>query len=98
MYVLRAIACDMDDETLLHYFLYCLRYNTLRTAYLSKISEIIESDVSALPCDHLIQTLMYGSNASNKLIINETLLFIKESGRFKKLERNTPPLNANHLT
>ena len=76
----------MDDETPLHYFLCCLNYTTLRRTYLSKISEIIGSAVTALPNDHLIQTLMYGSNVvSNKSIINETILFIKTSGRLRKL-------------
>ena len=83
-------SCGNDDETPTHYFLCCPRYNTLRTTYLSKISEIIGSNVSVLPNDHLIQTLMYGSNVfnsvSNEAIINETILFIKKSGRFKKLE------------
>ena len=83
-------SCGIDDGTPTHYFLCCPRYNTLRITYLSKISEIIGSNVSILPYDHLIHILMYGSNVfnvvSNKAIINETLAFIKRSGRFKKLE------------
>ena len=83
-------SCGLEDETTVHYFLCCPRYNTLRTTYLSKISEIIGSDVSVLPNDHLSHIIMYGSNVynnvTNKLIINETIHFIKKSGRFKKLE------------
>ena len=73
-------SCGMD-ETPLHYFLCCSRYNTLRGTYLSKISEITGS---GLPYDHLIQTIMYGSNAFNSVpnesIIKETILFIGKSG------------------
>ena len=43
-----------------------------------------------LPNEHLSHILMYGSNVcndvSNELIISETIQFIKQSGRFKKLE------------
>ena len=50
-------SCGIDDETPTHYFLCCPRYNTLRITYLSKISEIIGSNVSILPYDHLIHIL-----------------------------------------
>ena len=58
--------------------------------YLSKISEIVGSDVTVLPNEHLTHILIYGSNVynevSNEAIILETIQFIKKSGRFKKLE------------
>ena len=83
-------SCGLEDETTVHFFLCCPRYNTLRTTYLSKISEIIGSDVSVLPNDHLTHILMYGSNVynnvTNEFIINDTIQFIKKSGRFKKFE------------
>ena len=66
----------------------CLRFNRLRISYLSKISEIIGSDVSMLPDDYLVNILMYGNNVFNSVpndsIINETIQFIR--CRFKKLE------------
>ena len=83
-------SCGLDDETAVHFFLCCPRYDNLRTTYLSKISDIIGSDVTVLPNDHLTYILMYGSNiyndVSNELILIETMHFIKKSGRFKKIE------------
>ena len=65
-------------------------YNILRPNYLDKISAIIGSDVTVLPNDHLVCILMYGSNVyndvTNENIIKETILHIKQSGRFNKLE------------
>lgn len=82
--------CGLEDETSVHFFLCCPRYNNLRISYLSKISEILRSDISVLPNDHLTHILMYGSNVynyvTNESIINETIYFIKKSGRFEKLE------------
>ena len=82
--------CGLEDETAIHYLLCCPRYNHLRTIYLSKISEIIGSDISVLPNEHLYNILIYGSNVFNnvtiELIISETIHFIKNSGRFKTFE------------
>ena len=58
--------------------------------YLSNISQIVKSDVTIFPDDHLTDLLLYGSksfnNISNELIINETINFIFKSERFKTLE------------
>ena len=82
--------CGQADETSLHYFLCCPRYTNLRSTYLGNVSDIIRSDVSVLPKDHLVHILMYGSNVynniTNELIIKQTLNYIHKSGRFKKLE------------
>ena len=37
----------VGDESTVHYFVCCHRYNILRTTYLSKISDILKSDISA---------------------------------------------------
>ena len=83
-------SCGLEDETTVHYFLCCPRYQSQRNILLSKISEITGSDITVLPNDHLNQIIMYGSNVfnpiSNKLIIEQSILYIKSSGRFKKLE------------
>ena len=83
-------SCGIEDETTTHYLLCCPRYHNLRQTYLSKISEITNSDVSVLPKDHLTDLLLYGSkaynNISNELILTETILFIYKSERFKHLE------------
>ena len=83
-------SCELEDESSVHYFLCCPRYVKQRKHLLSKISDIMGSDVAILPQDHLTHILMYGSNVfnavTNKLIIEQTLIFIKKSGRFVKLE------------
>ena len=83
-------ACGIEDETSVHFLLRCPRYNTLRQSYLSKISQITNSDITILPNDHLTDLLLYGSEAyndvSNELILSETILFIFRSERFKKFE------------
>ena len=83
-------SCGIEDETSVHFFLRRPRYATQRYALLSKISDIIGSDVSVFPDEHLYYILVYGSNVynpvSNGLIITETLIYIRNSGRFTKLE------------
>ena len=58
-------------------------YQSQRNIFLSEISEIICSEVTVLLNDHLNQILMYGSNVyipnCNKLIIEQSILFIKSS-------------------
>ena len=82
--------CGREDETSAHYFLCCPRFKTLRKTYLSKISVIVNSDITILPTGHLTHLLMYGSNVyndiSNELILTETINYINKSGRFTKLE------------
>ena len=83
-------SCGMEDETSVHCFLCCSRYLAQRTILLSNISEIIGTDVSVLPKDHLIHIILYGSNVfntiSNKLIIEQSILYLNKTSRFKKLE------------
>ena len=83
-------SCGCDDETTVHFFLCCPRYNSLRSTYLSKISDIIGSDISVLPNDHLTNILMYGSNVyndvTNESILKETINFITQTQRFQNLE------------
>ena len=82
--------CGLDEETSIHYFLCCPSYADLRNLYLSRICEIVGSDVTILPSEHLLFILLYGSNTYNDItnegIISETIHYIKLSGRFKKLE------------
>ena len=83
-------SCGEDDETSTHFLLCCPRYDHLRNDYISKISQIVKSDVTAFPLDHLTDLLLYGSESfndiSNSLILNETINFIFKSERFKTLE------------
>ena len=58
-------SCGVEDETSVYYFLCCPRYISQRTTLLSKISEIIGTDVSVLRNDHQIHFTLYGSNVFN---------------------------------
>ena len=83
-------SCGIEDETPSHFLLYCPRYKNLRKTYLSKISEVTNSDITILPNDHLTDLLLYGSKAfndiTNELILTETVMYILKSERFKHLE------------
>ena len=83
-------SCGMEDETTTHFLLSCPRFSTYRQTYLSKISQIVNSDVSVLPKDHLTDLLLYGSKAynsvTNELLLTETILFIYKTERFKDFE------------
>ena len=80
----------IEDETPVHYFSCCPRYNAIRLTFLSRISDIIGTDVNVLPNEHFFKILSYGSNSfndvSNKLIISETIQYIRKSRRFMILE------------
>ena len=66
------------------------QFTNERALLLSNISNIIHSNVSVLPDEHLLHILLYGSNVynsiANRLIISETIYFIRKSGRFRELE------------
>ena len=82
--------CGLEDETSVHFFLCCPLYLTIRSTLLSKISDIISADVTVFPDEHLYHILIYGSNVynsvCNRLIITETITYIRKSGRFTNLE------------
>ena len=75
----------MEDETDVH-FPYAVR-NTFPNVptFLSKISDIISSDMTVFSDEHLYHILIYGSNVhnsvSNGLIITKTIKYIRNSGR-----------------
>ena len=82
---------DEDDrEHSVHFFLRCPHFSALRAVLLSKISDIIGSDLSLLPDEQIFNIIVYGSNvysvAVNGLIIIETISYMRKSGRFVKLE------------
>ena len=83
-------SCGIEDETSAHFFLRCPLYPVQRTTLLSNISDLIHSDVTVLPNEHLLEILIYGSNVynsiSNHLILNLTITFIRNTGRFTNLE------------
>ena len=82
--------CNVEDESTEHFLLRCVNFNHLRQVLLSGISSIVKNDVSVLPDDHLTKIALYGSNAynniANKLIVEETIRYIKSTKRFEVLE------------
>ena len=76
-------SCGIEDETSVHYFLCCPRHQAQRTILLSNISEIMGTD-------YIIHIILFGSNVfntiSNKSIIEQTILYVKNTNRFKVLE------------
>ena len=83
-------AYGIGEETSIHYILHCSRYSSHRNTLLSKTSDIIGSEVSVLPDEHLFSLLLYGSNVfnyiSNSLILKNTIAYIRKTERFKTLE------------
>ena len=69
---------------------YAVRATPQRTVLLSRISDISGNNVSVLPDEYLYHILIYGNNVynsvSNGLIIDETITYVRNSGRFTKLE------------
>ena len=82
--------CGLGDETTAHYMLRCPLFTLERIPFLDRISDVVHSDVTVLPDEHLLNILLYGSNVynsiTNKLIIGETIFFIRNGGRFIQLE------------
>ena len=83
-------ACGLEDESSSHFFIRCPRYQSIRLTLLSKINEIIGSDISVLPSEHLFHIILYGSNVynnlTNRLILEQSIIYIGKSQRFKNLE------------
>ena len=82
--------CGIEDETSIHFFPRCPHYSAQRSTLLSNISHIIHSDVSVFPDEHLCYILDYGSSVYNpvlnRLVITETITYIRNAGRFTNLE------------
>ena len=83
-------SCHLDEENNSHFLLRCPLYAPIRYKLLGNISLIIGSDITLLPSEHLTNILLYGSNVysniTNKLILTETIEFIRKSERFNNLE------------
>ena len=75
--------CLIEDETSEHYLTRCPQFQVQRGNLLNSISRILNNDVTILPDAHLHNLLMYGSIAynkiTNKLILEETIKFIKDN-------------------
>ena len=82
--------CGIEEESTEHYLLRCPRFAPSRAALLRRVSDTVNPEILNLPHVHLYQVLLYGSRVynaiTNKLILEATIRFIKESNRFKILE------------
>ena len=76
-------SCSIEDETSVHFFLRCPHYSAQRSTLLSNISDIIHSDVSVFPDEHMYHILVA---MLNRLVITETITCIRHTGRFTDLE------------
>ena len=83
-------SCLLEDECNSHFLLLCPLYLHLRQNFLGIISTIIGSDITVLPHDHLTDILLFGSNVyndvTNKLILKETISYVRKSKRFDDIE------------
>ena len=79
--------CGQSSESTVHLFLHCQLYTDLRRVLLDSISEIILNDVRVYPDQHMCHILLYGSesfnNVANRMILESTIRYIKDSNRFK---------------
>ena len=82
-------SCLLDEESNSPFLLRCPLYAPIRNNLLGNVSLVIGSDISLLPSEHLTCILLYGSNAysniTNKLLLTETIEFIRKSERFNNL-------------
>ena len=86
-------SCFLDEESNSHFLLRCPLYAPIRNNLLGNVSLIIGSDISLLPSEHLTCILLYGNNAysniTNKLLLTETIEFIRKPERFNNREAFT---------
>ena len=82
--------CLLEDECNSHFLLRCPLYLHLREHFLGSVYTTIGSYISILPQDHLTDILLYGSNVyndvTNKLILKQTIAYIRKSNRFDHIE------------
>ena len=77
--------CNMETETVSHFFLRCLNYTNLRLDLMNELM-IIDSNLLHYNDEKLTETLLYGdkslSHDTNSKIINSSISFILKSTRF----------------
>ena len=87
-------SCFEEEENNSHFLLRCPLFSHVRNDLIGNISASIGSDILVFPTDHLTDILLYGSNAfnevTNKLILSETIKFIKKAKHFDNLEAFLP--------
>ena len=77
--------CNMETESVSHFFLRCLNYSNLRLELMNELMEI-NSNLVQYNEEKLTETLLYGdknlSHDTNSKIINLSISFIIKSSRF----------------
>ena len=77
--------CNMEPETVSHFFLRCLNYNNLRINLMNELMSI-DSNLLQHNDEQLTNILLYGdinlSHNANSRIINLSISFITKSNRF----------------
>ena len=80
-------SCGQSSESTVHFFLHCQLYIDLRRVLLDIVSEIILNDVRVYPDQRMCHILLYGSESfnsvANRMILEATIRYIKDSNRFK---------------
>ena len=82
--------CPTNDgiEDTEHFLLFCPSFDVQRRHLLAGVSVLLQQfvEINSLPNDVLVQILLYGdenlSNEINKSILELTLVFIHNTGRF----------------
>ena len=74
-------SCGQNSESTVHFFLHCQLYIDLRRVLLDSVS-----DVRVYPSQHMCHILLYGSESfnrvANRMILESTVRYIKDSERF----------------
>ena len=83
-------SCSLEEETNSHFLLRCPHYIQIRQVLLGNLTTLIRSDISVFPHNHLADILLYGSNVynnvTNRLILHETISYLRKSQRFENIE------------
>ena len=78
-------SCSLEIENTVHYLLHCHHFSTFRIDLLNSVISIL-SNFESLPDNAKKEILLYGDSFldqnKNKLILEATLTFIKNSERF----------------
>ena len=81
--------CPAKDgvENTSHFLLLCKTYNTIRTALLRNVTEILKENINSYPNKKKIKILLYGSETlsdeENRKLLQESITFIIKSKRFE---------------
>ena len=80
--------CNGGSEDSEHFLLNCHEYSDIRNTLMSNVSQKINDGFLSFSPTNIVKTLLYGNkkykNDVNTYILNQTIIFIKNSKRFEK--------------